>query len=436
MISEKICYAMLFVAEALIAWLYFDYLFSNKRSTSFLSMSFFVGYGFLFIVSLLDNTTINALFFCIVNFILVKLNYQCCTKTVLLHIAFLCFVMVGAEILVALLIGLFGYEFSAYTYNWGVMITLVILSKLLYLMFSVIGSRVFAPHKHANEEPQFMILFCSLPSLSAVIAIATVYLGMTAGINGSIRIMTITIIVMLLIVNLVILVLYNYLQKANNEYLALQLSLQKELADTAYYKALQEQFESQRILVHDIKKHLATIDGIAKRNGAVEIEEYVLELITTLTPSNSAKLCTDPILNLILLRFRDSCQEQNIVFHCDVRENVSTFMDASSITTLYGNLLSNCFESAVISSEKQIELSVTRNTDQSVIVISAVNACDFAPTPDGHGRFYTKKPDKVVHGVGLRSIDRIVKKYKGISTMYYDSSKKQFHHIIQFPIPS
>ncbi len=65
---------------------------------------------------------------------------------------------------------------------------------------------------------------------------------------GNSSIMTILIIVTLLIVNLIFLILYNSLQKANEEYLALQLSMQKEQADIAYYSALQEQFENQLAL--------------------------------------------------------------------------------------------------------------------------------------------------------------------------------------------
>ena len=110
-------------------------------------------------------------------------------------------------------------------------------------------------------------------------------------------------------------------------------------------------------------------------------------------------------------------------------------MDASSITALYGNLLSNSLEAATYSMEKQIDFSVTRNALQSVIVISVINSCDIAPTPDGHGGFLTKKPNRVLHGVGLRSISRGVKRYDGVATMYYDPEKKQFHHIIQFPVP-
>lgn len=344
--------------------------------------------------------------------------------------------MVGSEIIVALWISLYGYEFSAYTYNFQVMVLLIILSKLLYLLFSTIGSRIFAPHKRLIEEPKQMILFCGLPLLSSILAIVIVYIGMNAGISGTIGIMTIIIVVTLLVVNLMFLALYNALQKANEEYLALQLSMQKEQADIAYYSALQEQYESQRILIHDIKKHLGTINALAKQNGSAEIETYISGLEESFALSNQAKLCTDPILNLLLLRFRDDCKGKNIQFHCDVRENSSDFLNASSITTLYGNLLSNALEAAEASVEKQIELSVIRNAVQSVIVISVINSCDNPPMPDGDGGFRTKKADRLLHGVGLRSIERIVSKYHGVATMYYDPDNKQFHHVIQFPEPT
>lgn len=434
--GEKICFAIVFAAEAMIAWLYLEYILSRKNPLPILICSFGMGYAALFVFSFLDDTTVNAIMFCVVNFILIKQNYSCSIKTTLLHSAFMCFAMVGAEVLVALWLGIYGYEFSAYTNDFRAMIALAILGKLLYLLFSVIGSRIFAPHKCINEEPKQMILFCGLPLLSSVIAVIIVYIGMNAGFADTVGIMTIIIVVTLLIVNLLFLALYNALQKANEEYLALQLSTQKEQADIAYYSALQEQFENQRILIHDIKKHLGTIDALAKQNGSAEIEKYISGLEETFAPSTQAKLCTDPILNLLLLRFWDDCKAKNIQFHCDVRENSSAFLDAASITTLYGNLLSNALEAAEASVEKQIELSVIRNAVQSVIVISVINSCDDPPTSDGNGGFRTKKRDRLLHGVGLRSIRRIVAKYHGVATMYYDPDNKQFHHVIQFPEPT
>lgn len=433
MIGEKLVLAMVFAVEALIAWLYLEHLFNRRTSIFRFCSSFIFGHLVLYLFSLLGSTTANAISFFVINYCLMQINYQCSRRTALLQSAFLCFIMIGAELLVNLFIGAFGYEFAAFTYNLGVMIVLVVLSKLLYLMFSVIGSRIFTPHKYRNEDPGLMILFCGLPIVSALVAIIIAYLGMTSGVTQIVGIMIIMIVVTLLVVNLIILALYNYLQKANEDYLTLQLSIQKEQADIIYYQALQEQYENQRIMVHDIKKHLGTIDAIAKQTGAVEIESYVSSLNESFAPIRQAKLCTDPILNLLLLRFGDSCKQNRIQFLCDVRANVSTFMDAPSVTTLYGNLLSNALEAAVVSEDRVVEISVISNCDQNNIIISVINSCDIAPIPENIGHFRSHKKGPGIHGVGLKSIARIVKKHHGLETMYYDEKNKRFHHIIQFP---
>jgi len=344
--------------------------------------------------------------------------------------------MTVSEVLIALMFGIVGLEFSSYIHNFYALVTLTVLSRILNLVFSVIGSHVFAPNRNIHREPHFMMLFCSLPVLSAIIAIFTAYYGMTSGVASGDGLMMLTTIITLLVVNLMFFALYNYIAKANDEYLTLQLSIQREQADIVYYEALQEQYENQRILVHDIKKHLGVIDALAKQGGVAAIESYVSELNNSFAPSKQAKLCTDSILNLLLLHFRDECKEAGVDFQCDVRENSSAFLDASSITTLYGNLLSNALEAAEASTERQIELSVIRNAIQSVIVISVINSCDDPPTPDGNGGFRTRKTDRLLHGVGLRSIRRIVAKYHGVATMYYDPDNKQFHHVIQFPEPT
>lgn len=132
MIGEKLCFAIVFAAEAMIAWLYLEYILSRKNPLPILICSFGMGYAVLFVFSFLDDTTVNAIMFCVVNFILIKQNYSCSIKTTLLHSAFMCFAMVGAEVLVALWLGIYGYEFSAYTNDFRAMIALAILGKLLY----------------------------------------------------------------------------------------------------------------------------------------------------------------------------------------------------------------------------------------------------------------------------------------------------------------
>ena len=93
------------------------------------------------------------------------------------------------------------------------------------------------------------------------------------------------------------------------------------------------------------------------------------------------------------------------------------------LVTVLGNILDNAVESAYKSKEKHISLKTNKvNTYDSVIV---TNSCDFHPeSTDGELR--TTKEDKKAHGLGIKSVKKILKKYKGDLEWEFDSKNKQF----------
>lgn len=436
MMEEMICYAILFAVEAVIAWLYYSYLFARKSGHAYLWISFSAAYLVLFFISRLENTTVNSISFLVANYLLARLNYPCSTKNAMLHSAFLTFIMLMAEVVVALIIGCYGYEFSAYTYDFSVMVTLIVFSKLLYFVLSIVGSRVFSPHKETAAEPRLMIVFYGLPLTSVAFAIAIIHIGITSGVSAGSALIMFLAVSVLLLVNLLFMVLYNQQQKMADENMSIQLSLQRDQADRIYYEALQKQYDSQRILVHDIRNHLRIIDSFAHNNESEEISEYIVSLDATLRPTEQISLCDNPILNTLLIHFQKQCQQEEVSFACDIRSETLQFMDSTSVTALFGNLLSNALEAASESQERQIELSVLRIYEQNIAVISTENSCDCQPSADGLGGYITKKRDHAHHGIGLKSIERVVQKYSGTQTMYYNEAERTFHHIIQFDIES
>lgn len=430
---ELIAFAALYVVEAFIAGVYLEYLFDRKRKIWLYILTFALGYGALFGFSQFDSTIVNAISFAAINFGLIAFNYRCSVKVALIHAAFLCFLVVAGELLVSLVITLFGYSFTEYTHNFSIMLTLIIWSKLLYMVFAAIGALIFSPHKRENTEPGASLLFCILPVGSVIVAATIVYMGMRSGINPVTAVIVAITVASLLVINLLFLSIYTHVQRINREHMALQLALQRDQAEAAHYQALQAQFDNQRILVHDIKNHLHTIDALAVQGNAEEISAYIRKLDASLQAVPQARLCSEPILNILLLRFQETCEKEKISFQCDIREQCLTFMDATDMTTLFSNLLSNAFEASATSQKQQIELSVRRKAEQASVVITLHNSCDQMPETDAEGNFITRKKNQVRHGVGLKSIRRVVHKYDGMETMQYDPQLRQFTHIIRFP---
>lgn len=434
MMAEYICYGVLYLAEAIIAWLYFDALFYRKSSGFKIGFAFAFAYVLLFSITWYDNVILNGTIFFVSNFLLLWRNYECKLKSAILHAAFLTSIMAITEIIAAWIISLFGFHFGAYAQNLSVMIVMAVISKMLYFSLTVIAAKSLSANRHVQEEPAFMGLLCILPILSVIISAVVVYIGVSAEMTKPVEILTVTIVLTLLIVNLIFMIIYNHLQRIHIEHLALNLSIQREEADAAYYQDLQRQSENQRILIHDIKNHLNTINGLAIDLNAPTISEYITKLVEDVLPTQQVKLCPDPILNFMLLQFREKCVKQKMVFQCDIRDNCFAFMDAPSITTFFGNLLTNAFEAAVCSNDRIVEVSVTKSDEQQVVIVSVVNSCDVAPTPNLEGLFHTRKHNPGIHGVGLKSIQRIVDRYKGVATMRFDPETKRFYHIVQFPM--
>ena len=59
----------------------------------------------------------------------------------------------------------------------------------------------------------------------------------------------------------------------------MQLQLQKEHDSAEYYKMLIAQNENQRILIHDMKKHLQSIALLNEENQNEKISAYIDQLM-------------------------------------------------------------------------------------------------------------------------------------------------------------
>ncbi len=434
--EKLICYALVYVAEGLIAWFYLDYVFLRRRVQWKHILEFVVSYALLFGISQFDNAPLNALCFTGFHWLLINRNYHCGKKTAIIHAGLLCVFVMIAEVMVSIIITLMGYGFSEYRYNSTIMILFGVWSKLLYLLLAAIGARIFSSHRESKEEkePTAMFLFCAMPTISVLISVGIIYIGLSSDVNSTVSIIMAISMASLLVMNLLFLGFYNHLQKINDEHLKLQLSIQKTENDALYYQTLQDQADSQRILIHDIRSHIHAVKSLIEDGQIEKISEYLSQMDNSILLIPKARLCNEPVLNVLLLRFVEDCKNAGVTFSCDIRDNCLSFMDATSITALFGNLLSNALEAAAVSQSREIELWVRRSDEQGTVVIKVSNSCDTAPALDSEGMYITRKEDRRRHGFGLRSIRRIVQKYYGVSTTQYVEEKREFYHIIHIPV--
>ena len=197
-----------------------------------------------------------------------------------------------------------------------------------------------------------------------------------------------------------------------------------------YYKTLFTQNKNQQILIHDIRKHLTSIAQLNAKNEQIKIQKYLETLLSSSELQDSVRVSDNDMLNSILCHYTKICHDKRIKFKVDIRANLLKKLDYPELTSLFCNLLDNALEACINVPASYIEVSVLRKNNSNLTLISIINTCRIAPAFDDSGFPVSSKKDPRNHGLGLKSVNRIVNKYDGNIKMYYDIHSATFHTII------
>lgn len=85
-------------------------------------------------------------------------------------------------------------------------------------------------------------------------------------------------------------------QEKYEELTSIRIRLQKDEDQAAYYQMLDEQDENQRILIHDIKKHLQSIAFLNENHEHHKLSQYVNQLLQSSELKDSLRVYDHPIL--------------------------------------------------------------------------------------------------------------------------------------------
>lgn len=137
------------------------------------------------------------------------------------------------------------------------MLILMVSSKLLYFFILQVIIHIFKKNKKRDIKPdKGTFLLNTVPVISLVIVIILITICLTFPLPRILGYMVSICTLLLLIINILVFYAYNYIQNKIYEFTKLQMQTQKESSYSEYYSMLIKQDENQKILIHDIKKHL------------------------------------------------------------------------------------------------------------------------------------------------------------------------------------
>lgn len=430
--SNTVCYFFTFLIEAVILWLYSSNLFTARRKPWIQFAMLFIFYFTMFAVSLLEYIWLNMALYLVMNFIFLLAQYDLKWYSALFHSAVLAAVMGMCELTVYSTIERFSPHFYTDPRQFQNMIIFIIFSKMIFLTIVYILIHLLKGKQTQNQQhDKSVLLLIFIPVTSVFIMLTLVSVSDSFLPSPLLKGMITLSAFFLLISNLLVFCINQYNLKKSMEFTQIQLLLQKESNSTEYYEMLRLQNENQRILIHDIKKHLHSIDMLNQQKEHDKIDAYLHQLIRSSDLKESARLCEHEMLNSILCRYMQQCTDSHIAFHADIRSGTTDFISDNDLTSLFCNLLDNAVKAAKDIPESFIEISTGKKEKTPFTVLTVINSCrtnPFTTRENGNPAMSITRSHK--HGFGLKSIRKIVAKYNGNMQIYYSSDTLTFHAII------
>lgn len=418
MYNLAICFT--YFIEMLISYSFFSLIGDRKHKNSIcltIGTLLFLS-GAFFDIILSNVIWFNALYFSIINIVFsiscfrIKIT-RCIFYSILLDIF-----QTALEIVSISLISIvIGTEVNAYIDKLSFFVLDVVISKSLYFLTCLIVTRFIRKEKADIKFPVALYMYPVI-----VIVTLLIFWSMCTHFELSYNYQLLLSGVVFALFASIVILFISYQQSIEKENIifTLKSQVEKQDMDINYYNILEKQNEDLRIYAHDTKNHLNAIHNL---NTNPEIDEYLNKMISNLKSYSSVCHSGNHMLDVIISKYVTECEMKEMSFSFDVYVTNLKFVKSNDLVTILSNALDNAIESAEQSSSKTVSISTDHINTYDVITI--INSCDNPPTTKGNDLVTTKK-DSSIHGLGIKSIQNVLKQYNGDCQWEYDKNSKEF----------
>ena len=312
-------------------------------------------------------------------------------------------------------------DITAYNKSFPLLMLGAIISKTLYLFTCIILARFI---KKEKTNIKFPIVLYMYPVLAIITLLIILYMCTQFELSNIYQLILSGVAFAIFISIVLLFIFYQKSIEKENIIFVLKNQIEKQDMDINYYNILEKQNEDLRIYAHDTKNHLNAIHNL---NTNPEIDEYLNKMISNLKCYSSVCHSGNHMLDVIISKYVTECKMKNINFSFDVYVTNLKYVKNNDLVTILSNALDNAIESAEQSSVKIVSISTDHINTYDVITI--VNSCDNSPKTKGNDLVTTKK-DSSIHGLGIKSIQKVLKQYNGDCQWEYNENKREFTLII------
>lgn len=409
-----------YLIEMLISYIFYSSLLEHKFTTVKTLLIGVVLFTFGSIVNILlrNNGAINTLTTWLINVFFAYFCFDSSLTKSMFYAAILGIVNVALEVSVVTISSfVVGGSFLSYNDNFLLLVFQTITIKTLYFLITLLLIKALRPGDDCGTVPLDFLVY---PVATTACQTIFWHICSQPTTSRNVQILLSASSACLFISTIFLFFAYSHQVKKERQTIQIQSELSRLQTEQSYYQILDQQNQQLMIYAHDAKKHLAAIQAL---NENPAIGNYVAKLSEQLKDYSKSRNSGNKLLDVMLNKYDIDCKMRGISFEYDVKVcNLSQLEDIDLVAIL-GNLLDNAITASEQSTEKCISLSTVYRNRYSVIIVS--NSCDTPPKRSGNHLISTKAGIGL-HGFGLKSVAKAIKKYDGDYEWDYDADKHLF----------
>ena len=376
-------------------------------------------------VNSIGNTYINLFGLSVVLLLYSMVLFDVSFRIRLAYVFIVVLTMFGGEFLLMLLLEVPPrvLKISAVT-NLADISWQIILTKILSYMILTIVKQLSINGKHRMPMKIFGLYICQ-PIISIIIMLTAYYGNLNATVTESFKASMTICFIVLLFSNILIFYAFNQYALQTTVNMEQKMTIWRQNAEGEYYAQIAEMNQRHSVLVHDISHYLRTIRELAKSKQNEKIVDIVQETIGEIKNTSAMVYCHNPVLNAILSEKKRIGEEKGIAmdFYVEPGINVDRISDKDMITML-GNLLSNAIRAAEeCKTDAYVKIKMYMQNNGESCVVKIENPYEHRPIRRGT-TFLTTKNERGIHGIGLKSVEEVAKKYQGF--LLCDTEEQKF----------
>lgn len=174
-----------------------------------------------------------------------------------------------------------------------------------------------------------------------------------------------------------------------------------------YYQGLQREQNQVRTLRHDMRNHMAVLQGLLDNGDTGKAEEYLRELLGSAALSGGRRICAHETANAVLSVKLGELERLGIPADYQVSLPEKLSISDTDLCALLGNALDNAAEACTKAEKPDVRLRCRLDKGMLMLIVSNPLAGDEKPG------LATTKSDSKNHGFGLPGMAEIARRCGG-----------------------